>query len=382
MTATLAANPGKLERFRVPAEHMVLGALPLASTVGLLLFVIHAHELALDFGAVYYQAAERLLHGANPYAVSNLDVATGRTFVYPALAAFLFTPFALVGRVPGESLVTLACMVSGLGALRVMGVRDWRVYGIAMLWLPTITAWQTGNLTLPLALLTAIVWKYRERPLVAGLVTAIAISLKPFVWPLALWLLATRRWRACGWTVAWGVAINLSSWTIVGFGRISDFVNMSSRDLSALWRQGYSVVAALHHLGAGRPAGEAVLMVATALVMAMLMRVGWRGDERRALVLAVALMLVASPLVWTHYFALLMVALASSRTRFDGYWVAPVAMWVCPPTHGVQTWELVVCWLAAGVCIFGAWRDGASDRLSDVVGDRLPDVRAVRQPVG
>ena len=50
------------------------------------------------------------------------------------------------------------------------------------------------------------------------------------------------------------------------------------------------------------------------------------------MILAVALMLVASPLVWSHYFVLLLVPLALARPRLDAVWFAAVAMWICPPS--------------------------------------------------
>ena len=50
-----------------------------------------------------------------------------------------------------------------VGALWTLGVRDWRVYGVTLLWPPVIDAYQTANVTLPLALLVALIWRYRDR---------------------------------------------------------------------------------------------------------------------------------------------------------------------------------------------------------------------------
>ena len=49
-----------------------------------------------------------------------------------------------------------------------LGVRDWRLYGFVFLWLPVVAEWETANVTLFLALGIGMVWRYRDRPIVAG----------------------------------------------------------------------------------------------------------------------------------------------------------------------------------------------------------------------
>jgi hypothetical protein len=92
------------------------------------------------------------------------------------------------------------------------------------------------------------------------------------------------------------------------------------------------------------------------------LRTGWRGGERRALAIAVVLMLVASPMVWMHYFALLLVPLALARPRLSRVWAVPLLMWVCPPTTHVHNWELVVGWLAAACLIYVVLQAGPVQR--------------------
>ena len=52
-----------------------------------------------------------------------------------------------------------------------------------------------------------------------------------------------------------------------------------------------------------------------------------RGDERRAFVVAVAAALACSPIVWLHYFALLLVVVAVAEPRLGLLWFVPLAMW-------------------------------------------------------
>ena len=58
-----------------------------------------------------------------------------------------------------------------------------------------------GNLTVLLVLPLALAWRYRDRARRRGLAVGIAVAAKLFVWPLVVWLLLTRRFRAAAWAV-------------------------------------------------------------------------------------------------------------------------------------------------------------------------------------
>lgn len=342
---------GDLER---AATHTMLGVGPVAACVLLFLFQIKIHAVAVDFRSAYYPAAVRLLHGGNPYAVTHAQVLAGTAFVYPALSAALFAPFGLLSRGAGQVLYMLVCIACVPATLRTLDVRDWRVYGIVLYWLPIYGGWQTGNVTLPLMLLIALAWRYRDRPVLTGLITAAAISLKPFVWPLGLWLLATRRWKAAAWALAWGALFNLLAWGLVGFNEIHTYLKLSGQVTDALYRGGYSMLAIAHHLGLDRGAGKALLLFVSAAAAVALIYKGFiKRDERAALTFAVTLMLVASPLVWTHYFSLLLIPVALYRPRLGWIWALPILMWPLPPTTKVVGWQDALGWGVAIACL--AW---------------------------
>ncbi len=333
-------------------EHLLLGALPVALTLGLAVAAISSHWLAEDFSLAYYPAAHRLLTGASPYAATHVQIISGAAFVYPALSAVLFVPFALVSSGLADHLYTLLCVALVPATLWAARVKDWRVYGITMLWFPMIIGWQGENISVPLMFLVALAWRYRDRPLVGGLIVAAAVSMKPLVWPLALWLLATRRWKAAGFAFAWALILNLVAWNILGFSEISAYLRLTGQDTSALWREGYSLLAAAHHLGLGRTWGEALLVLAAAVLCGLILQQGLvRRKQRETFALAVGLMLVASPLVWIHYFVLLLVPLAITRPRFSALWVVPIAMWLLPPSQPVDGWEELLAWGVTAVCI-------------------------------
>jgi hypothetical protein len=224
-----------------------------------------------------------------------------------------------------------------------------------MLWFPAFDGWQSGNVTLPLTLLVALTWRHRNRPVVAGLLTALAISLKPFVWPLGLWLLATRRWKAAAYALVWGFAINLLAWAIVGYSDIHAYLRLSGQVTDALWKGGYSMLAVAHHLGFGRGTGEALLLATSAAAAGALFYLGAvKRRDREAMTVAVVLMLLATPLLWAHYFALLLVPLALRRPRLGLVWALPVLMWPMPPRQPVYGWEEVLAWGVTAICIAAA----------------------------
>jgi hypothetical protein len=165
-------------------------------------------------------------------------------------------------------------------------------------------------------------------------------------------LLATRRWAAAAWALAWGALVNLLAWALVGWGAIHTYLHLSSEVTSALWRGGYSMLAVAHHLGLARADGEILLLATSALATGLVIYLGAvKRRERDALVLAVALMLLASPLLWSHYFALLLVPVALCRPRLSPVWALPLLMWPMPPRWPVVGWEELLAWGLTGAML-------------------------------
>lgn len=100
--------------------------------------------------------------------------------------------------------------------------------------------------------------------------------------------------------------------------------------------------------------------VVTSLALGLAVIITGRArNDARALVLATVLMLVASPLIWSHYFALLLLPLAIQRPRMDQWWWAPVLLWI-GPVATPTLWQIVCCW---GVC--GSRRDSQRANSGD-----------------
>ena len=95
-----------------------------------------------------------------------------------------------------DVLVTVLAALAVPGILALVGVRDWRCFGATLLWMPTISAIHLGTVAVVLALGVALLWRWRDHAVRAGLVLGLVVALKLFVWPLILWLAITRRFKA------------------------------------------------------------------------------------------------------------------------------------------------------------------------------------------
>lgn len=324
------------------------GVFPVLLTGFLVAVAVNGHFFAVDFGHGPWVAGGRLFAGLSPYVGPHSpQLAHGSPFVYPALSAFLLAPLSAAPHMLADAIFTALSMVAVVLTLRVLRVRDWRLYGLVFLWPVVISGWQTANLTLLIGLGLALAWRYRDRPVVAGAVVAVLISVKMFAWPLGLWLLATRRYVAFGYALVFGLAMNLAAWAIIGFDQIGRYVRLMSALTKIQERRGYSVLAlALGH-GIGRTLAYALMLGLAAAVGAVCVAAGRRGGDRAAFALSIATCLLATPIIWLHYFALLLVPLAIARPRLSPVWFAPLVMLFFPASRP-RPWEILATLALAG----------------------------------
>lgn len=326
-------------------------------TVALVALYLLRHELAVDFQDQYWVVGHRLLTGGTPYDWTRAQIASGvGAFPYPALTAVAFVPFGPLPRGLAAAMWVALSLLAVAGTLRILRVRDWRLYPMVFLWWPVIIGWQSGNLTLVLLFGLALLWRHRDTPAAAGLIAALVISLKPFLWPVGLWLLATRRYAAAGWAILAGILVNLVAWSIVGFDQIPHYLHLDSAVTTALYRYGYGVISMAVRLGATRTAGTVVMIAISVLLAGHCVWLGRRGREAQALLVAVILTLAASPLSWMHYLALLIVPLAIVRPRLSVEWLLPLVLWLCPGGLQESGWQVALFALVTAAIAYRALR--------------------------
>ena len=348
------------------AEPFVFGLIPVALLV--VFGWLARHSLALDLHHAFRPAAQAVLAGQSPYPPPTTDaVATRDAFVYLPFASFLFVPFALMPPLAAELVGTVLVIAAGAAALWILGVRDWRCYGIVLLFPPVMSAIQTANLTLPLMLALAVVWAVRDRAIAPGVVLALTLGTKLFLWPVAVWFVATRRYRAAASASATTVFLIVGAWALLGFSGARDYPQLLRVLSTVLGPDSYTPVALITDLGAPTPAARAVGLTLAIAALVACWVLGRRGDEKRSFTFAIVAALLFTPIVWLHYFTLLLVPIAIVHRRLSGLWALPLLFWLFSGGFGNGTTVQTALTLLVVASIVGL-----TLRLSDRGGPTLP----------
>ena len=302
------------------------GLLPVAGLYGVF-DAIADDRVTPDFSLTYYRAAEAVLAGDRIYPTGEL-IERGDyliDYLYPPLTAFAVAPFTLLSAAAAELVFASFLVLAFAATLAVLGVRDWRCYGLAFLWPPVLDAIQTENVTIFLGLAAALAWRFRDRPRVAGATLGISFAIKVLLWPLALWLAATRRLSAASWSLLVAAALVITTWAIIGFEGLRDYPDLLRRSSEVQEDQSYTVYALALDLGASASVARALWLLLAGSVIALTVIAARRGDDRGTFVLAIAATIACSPIVWLHYFALLpsLLRLRRRDSLRCGFWVCP-----------------------------------------------------------
>jgi len=307
-------------------------------------------QVPFDFD-IFLQAGEAVSAGDNPYVDPDTVIAEGQPapYVYPPVLAFLVAPLTLLPEtVRGSStpgiLFTLILIACTVGALLALDVRDWRCYPIALLYPVTLENIEYGAIGPALALLVALGWRYRDRVPRASLAIGAAVVLKVFLWPLLVWLAATRRWKAAAGAAGTAVGLALVSWAVIGFQGLTDYPSLLRSLSDAEAESSYAAFALLRTIDVPELAARGVVVVLCVGLLALAWRAaraaGSEPDERdrRALTLALAAGFVLTPILWLHYLVLLVVPIALARPRLSALWFAPLTLTVFEALDWYRGW--------------------------------------------
>jgi hypothetical protein len=347
---------GRLRLVQLATAVLLFGALPLVA-----MYLIFQNALGegkvTDFENAFHPAAEAILDGDSPYtSPDDPQLALGTEYVYPPLTALASIPFAAVSAEVAGVLVMGLFVAAAIATLYVLEIRDWRCYGLALLWPPVISAIQTGNITIPLALAAALVWRWRDHARAAGLGLGVTLAAKLFLWPLVLWFAATRRLAAVAIGLVAGAVILAVSWAVIAFAGVADYPDLLRRVQELEERNAYTVFAFALDLGASEGLARALWLAVGIVLVGGAVVLGRRGDDRGAFVLALAGALALSPIVWLHYFALLLVIVAVAEPRLGVAWFVPLAMYGSTGTLNGTTFQTGLTIAAAGATVALALR--------------------------
>jgi hypothetical protein len=337
---------------------LLLGVVPLVMTIGLLTSAYAGDAFLFDFHGDLYDAGTAIVQGENPYHPGYVEhqaklrrsglpgASVIATPVYPPpvlLAALPFTqlPYHLAG-----ALFALLSIGAFAGGLYLLGVRDWRCFGVAFASWPVLHGLLLGALTPLLVLGLGATWRCRHRVAApAGLLAAI-VAAKLFPWLLGFWLLITRRYRAAALAVVAALLATLAAWGAIGFAGMTSYPGMMA-DLNYLCAgAGVSVVAALLALGGGSTLAQGTAVLLALAIVAGARRLASSRDrveaDRLVFSLVVIAALVAAPIVWPHYFALTFVPIALTSPRLSPIWFLPLLAWAAPIAQSTEhPWAIV-----------------------------------------
>jgi hypothetical protein len=120
-------------------------------------------------------------------------------------------------------------------------------------------------------------------------------------------------------------------------------------------RDTYTPYALALNAGASPTVARFIGMALAVGLLAGVAVLGLRGDDRAAFSLAIAASLAFTPIVWLHYFALLLVVVAVAKPRLGLAWFLPLVMWVAPGVAGTPFQKAAVL-AVAGATILVALR--------------------------
>jgi hypothetical protein len=347
---------GSLAALRRACEIGFLAVAPAVLALALLGAAI-GHRYAFDFHGALWQAARDVLDGRNPYPPATAaGVAPGDRFVYPPPVAIVLVPLGALPFPLAAALITIILIAAVAATLAVLGVRDWRCYGAAYLSVAVLHDIRLGALTPLLALGLALVWRWRAQARAAIPLAAIVVA-KLFLWPLAVWLLATGRIRVTARAAALALGASALGWSVIGFAGLADYPRLLSVLADGEQQRGYSLVSGGLALGLGPMTARAAAVAVGAGLLALCWREGRRGLDDRSLALALAAALALSPIVWLHYFVLLLVPIALARRTFGAIWLIPALFWITPyEEHFGAHWRIAVAVALTALAVGAAAR--------------------------
>jgi len=327
---------------------------------------VHSGLFGYDFHGTIWEAGKNILHGRTPYPAPDPDalVRKGNPAVYPAPTLVAATPFALLPMTLSAALWDVLSLGALLAALRIVGVRDWRVYAVVLLSCPAFLSFKLGQIDSLEALGCALAWRWRRAPGPRlALCVGVTFALKLLLWPLLVWLVAIGRRRAAAGALAVALVEAVAGWSVLGLSSLRAYPHLIVAATTAFGDKGYSLMALGTRLGiASSPAR--LLPVAGALALcAVCVWASRRGRLDDALVAAVAAGVLGSPVLGLQYALILLVWLAITRPRLSPAWSVALLFWFAPAPDATSARMFVVGFAClVTLIVVGFWRPAVQAR--------------------
>jgi hypothetical protein len=342
---------------------------------------LRARSNQLDFSH-YYVSALALRKGLDPYTTRletlarplGLDLKAVTVGNYPPTFLLCFEPLTLLP--PRAAYWTwigfstlcfaLAIYLMLAGEVRLERRLGWLIVALAVLYHPVWYHYKYAQTQLLILLLVVVMMRAlaRGRDSLAGFSVAAAVALRIFPVMLAGYMMCRQRWRALGWTAGWGAAIGVVTVAAVGttsFDFLKAIPFLTSREFLArpadislgafvsrlFWYAMGDRLTPIEDLARRIAATAAEVAVLVIVVRATLARRNDAPDfdpdrndqERRALGLWIAAMVLVSPTAWEHYMVLMLIPFlliaddaARRKASIRTVWAA-IASWIVWPVQ-------------------------------------------------
>jgi hypothetical protein len=156
---------------------------------------------------------------------------------------------------------------------------------------------------------------------------------------------------------------------LIGFEGLAGYPEQLRRLGEVVSDRGFSLVALGDGVGLESGAANALPWIAGAMALAAAGAVASGVDgDRRAFSLCIVAAILASPIVWNHYYLLLVAPLALARPRLSWAWLLLWLFWFVPAQEsGGEVWRVAVgllLLLCCAVVTTATARDGESASLA------------------
>lgn len=333
--ATVSHRNRADNRFIVALRHLrdplLLFVVPMVwAVLAVALAYVPAWGIGFDFAGTLWKPANALLDGESMYPQPIREaMVIGNPSVYPPPTILLSLPLAFLP-------VTLAAWVwfcilgaSVFAAMWIIGVRDWRCHVLAVTSPVVVHGLTFGNITILLVPAIAIAWRCRSNARVSGVAVGAAVAAKLFVWPLVVWLVLTRRYRAAAWAMGSAAMLLLGSWAIVGFDGLADYPALLDALQDVYADHSASLATVAGATGIPLRLSIALCWLAGFVLLALAAVLVRRDDgDRRGFTVVILACIVGSTIVWPNYAALLFVPIAVTWPRLAPAWFFGYAIWI------------------------------------------------------
>lgn len=332
MTVARLDRPSDLRSLGRAALHVLAIVVPI-TMVGAIL-ISAGSTLGYDY-LMYDGAARRLLDGGPLYDLSFTAPGPNGLFDYPVTFILAVLPFAAMLS-PSAATVAWTAMlivafVAGVALIPARREVRWAIILLAGLSWPFLYAVKLGQVGPLLFLAYAAAWRWADRPFAVGLAAALGTAgkLQPVL--LLGWALATRRFRALAYAIAFLLAGSVVAAMVAGPAAWVDWITLISRVSGNAMTvpSVLSVGAIAYRFGAPLPLATILQWVSITLVAAVTLYAWLRRPSDVAIVVTAVASVAVSPIIWSHYAVILLlpVALLLERRR---WWAAalPVVTWL------------------------------------------------------